>query len=150
LALSDFKIEGLGPVLAKLKALSQQVQKKAARSAATKAMAIVRKQAQAAAAQIDDPETASNISKAIVTRFDGKGSKREGGVVVKVGVMGGARPKKGTVDTGHWRFIEMGTSKIAAFPFMRPALANNVGRVTETFVSELDKSIDKIIAKGKV
>lgn len=146
--MADFQIEGLGPVLAKLKNLSVQFKKKAVRSAATKAMAIVRKQAQASAALIDDPETASNISKAIVTRFDGKGSKREGGVVVKVGVMGGARPKKGTVDTGHWRFQEFGNSQQAARPFMRPALENNVQRVTETMVTELDKAIDKIIAKG--
>jgi HK97 gp10 family phage protein len=120
------------------------------RCAGTKAMRIVRDAARAKAQALDDPKTPANIAKNIVTRNDARGGKRIGGVVIKVGIVGGARPHKGNTDTGHWRFVEFGVPahNIAARPFMRPALENNVDRVTETMVSELNLSIDKIVAKA--
>ena len=145
----SFRIEGLDPILKKLKALgSEKLRVKGVRAAATRAMRIVRDAARSKAKGFDDPETGSNIAKNITTRNDAKGGKRIGGVVVKVGVIGGARPRKGTEDTGHWRMKEFGTSKMPAEPFMRPALEGNVQQVTDTFVAELDKQIDKIVAKG--
>ena len=146
--MADFKIEGLEPALAKMKNLSQKMQAKGVRAAAVKAMRVVRDAARLKAKQFDDPATASNIAKNIQTRNDAKGGKRIGGVVVKVGVVGGARPAKGTVDTGHWRFLEFGNSHQRAQPFMRPALENNIGKVTDTFVASLNSEIDKIMAKG--
>lgn len=142
-----FALKGADAAIAKLRSVSQEVAKRGARSAATRAMRIVRDAARAGARTIDDPQTASNIEKNIVTRYDGKASKREGGVVVKVGVMGGARPRKGDEDEGHWRLVEFGTSKMAAHPFMRPALADNVQAVADKFVSELEPQIDKALAK---
>ncbi len=148
--MSQFQIEGLDPVLAKLKALSSdKFRLKAVRAAGTKAMRIVRDAARTRAREFDDPKTPSNIAKNIQTRNDAKAGRREGGVVIKVGVVGGARPQKGNKDTGHWRFIEFGVPDhgIAARPFMRPALEHNVDKVTETFVSSLNSEIDKIVAK---
>lgn len=145
--MAEFQIKGLDQVLRRMKGLAPELKRKAARAAATKAMRIVRDAARAKAATFDDPETASNIAKKITTRYDGHGSKREGGVVVKVGVVGGARPRKGTEDEGHWRFKELGREGVPADPFMRPALENNVERVTDTFVNELNPAIDKALAK---
>lgn len=146
--MADFQIEGLEPVLKKMKALSTQMQKKGVSAAGVKAMRIVRDAARAKARAFDDPRSPSNIAKNIQTRRDANGGRRVGGVVIKVGVVGGARPQKGNKDTGHWRMLEFGTSHMAAQPFMRPALANNIGPVTNKFVAELDKEIDKIIGKG--
>lgn len=160
-----FRIEGLDPVLKKFKALSSdKFRVKAVRSAGTKAMRIVRDAARARSKQFDRPETANNIPKNIVSRNDAKAGKRIGGVVIKVGVQGGAksesfiksgrstRSKNKSNDFGstvwYWRLLEFGTSQMRAQPFMRPALESNVGKVTDTFVSALDKEIDKIIAKG--
>jgi len=145
---AEFQIQGLDPVLKKLKALQGKESLKAARSAGTKAMRIVRDSARASARSFDDPETPSNIAKNIVTRNDAKGGKRVGGVLNKVGRAGGAKPVKGNKNTGHWRMKEFGTSKMPAEPFMRPAMESSIGPVTDTFVSELDKAIDKIAAKG--
>lgn len=147
--MAEFKIEGLDPVLAKMKGLTPALKKKALRSAGTKAMRIVRDAARRGAAALDDPKSPSNIAKAIVTRYDSKASRREGGSVTKVGVMGGARPQKGNQDTGHWRLVEFGSVNNPARPFMRPALANNVQKVTDTLVQSLNSDIDKIIAKGR-
>lgn len=147
--MAEFKIEGLDAALRKMRSLAPALKKKALRSAGTKAMRPVRDAARAGAKRLDDPTSASNIAKNIVTRYDGKASKREGGSVTKVGVVGGARPAKGRADTGHWRLLEFGTSKMRAQPFMRGALSNNVEKVTQIFASSLDADIDKIIAKGR-
>lgn len=143
--MADFKIEGLDAALAKMRGLAPKLAKRALRSAGTKAMRIVRDEARRGARAIDDPETGSNIAKNIITRYDARGSKREGGAVTKVGVAGGARPKKGTEDTGHWRLVEFGKEGVPARPFMRPALANNVEQVTTTYVQALDAEIDKAL-----
>lgn len=147
--MAEFKIEGLDPVLAKMKGLTPALKKKALRSAGTKAMRVVRDAARRGAAALDDPKSPSNIAKNIVTRYDSKASRREGGSVTKVGVMGGARPRSGNQDTGHWRLLEFGSVNNPARPFMRPALANNVQKVTDTLVQSLNSGIDKIIAKGR-
>ena len=67
--------------------------------------------------------------------------------MVKVGVIGGARPARGTEDEGHWRLVEFGKEGVPARPFMRPALEENVQQVTNAIVSELDPAITKILAK---
>lgn len=143
--MAEFRIEGLDQVLAKMRGLAPKLIKKGLRSAGTKAMRIVRDDARRVARTFDDPETGANIAKNIITRYDARGSKREGGAVTKVGVAGGARPKKGTEDTGHWRLVEFGKEGVPARPFMRPALANNVEQVTATYVQALDAEIDKAL-----
>ena len=146
-----FKLEGdLPGILNKLKTLSPKLQKKGMRSAGTKAMKVVRDAARQSAKRFDDPATGSNIAKNIVTRFNGRASKREGGIVTQVGVAGGARPRKGTDDTGHWRHKEFGTANMPADPFMRPALQENAQTVANVYVIALNAEIDKIILKGAV
>lgn len=46
-------------------------------------------------------------------------------------------------DTWYWRFIEFGTSRQRAQPFLTPALANNTGIATEIFAREFNKAIDR-------
>lgn len=146
---NEFGLKGTESAVAKIKAVSREIATKGVRAAATRAMRIVRDAARNTAKGFDDPETESKIAPAIVTRYDGKASKREGGVVVKVGVMGGARALRGDEDEGHWRHKEFGTSKMPAEPFMRPALANNVQQVTDEFIREIEPQIDKALAKAR-
>lgn len=143
--MADFEIKGLAPVLAKLKALSGKPAKKAIRAALRKGANIVKASAQTRARQFDDPATPENIAKAITV-----GSKKTKGdeIGMRVGVKGGAKQRKEGGNVFYWRFLELGTENMPAQPFMRPALAENVPKVTVTFVSELDKAIDKIVAKG--
>lgn len=146
-----FKIEGdLPGILKKIRTLGPKLQQKGMRSAGTKAMRIVRDAARQGAKRFDDPATGSNIAKNIVTRYNGKASKRENGVVTQVGVAGGARPRKGTEDTGHFRLVEFGTAKMRAQPFLRPALSENAQKVADVYVTALNGEIDKLIAKGSV
>jgi HK97 gp10 family phage protein len=156
--MASFNIEGLDPILKKMKGLSQKMQQAGVRRAGLKAMRLVRDDARARAKQFDDPSTPNNIPKNIVVRNNSKAGKRVGGVVIQVGVLGGAKSERSTRgknasnDSGskiwYWRFLEFGTSKMRAQPFMRPALANNVEKVTTSMVTSLNTEIDKIIAKG--
>lgn len=50
-------------------------------------------------------------------------------------------------DTYYWRFVEFGTEKIPARPFMRPALPQSAQRATDAFTSGLDKVLDRAIKK---
>ena len=151
----DFKIEGLDPVIRKLRALPEKFGKRGMRRALRKGANIVRNAARNNAKQIDDPESRERIWKNISVQ--GGGSRREkqaGGPMMRVGVRGGARPlKRGTEtglpggDTTHWRFIEFGTTNNAAQPFMRPALANNVEAATNAVVAAAKIELDKELAK---
>jgi HK97 gp10 family phage protein len=140
----EVKLRGLDGVLKRLRSITPKLQAKGLRAAGTKAMRIVRDAARNRVRALDDPKTPANIAKNIVTRYDAKGSKREGGLLVKVGIIGGARPHKGNADTGHWRFVEFGKEGVPARPFMRPALETNAQRVADIFTTELNAQLDKL------
>lgn len=148
---AEFKITGLEPALRKMRAVTAEVTLKGVRGSASKAMRVVRDAARANARRIDDPQSAADIAKniAVSTRV----YPRLGEVRSRVGVKGGARPDSSRnpdpKNTGHWRFIELGTSEQPARPFMRPALENNIDKVVTVFVDDLDKNIDRIVAKTK-
>ena len=162
------QIEGLDDVTAKMRELSNpRKQKNAATRSARKAMAVVRKAAIANAKALDDSKSPERIWKNIQV----KASKtKQGFVLMKVGVRGGAMSYANTTanrranrvgetyatagskenpggDTFYFRFVETGTSKMAARPFMRPALNNNLDSVQETFVDDFGNQIDKEISR---
>ena len=161
-------IEGLDGVINRMRQLSNpRKQKNAATRAARKAMAVVRKEAVANAKRLDDKETGERIWKNITI----KPSKTKNGfVLMRVGVRGGARSyaatrenvRSGRVgqqyatdgskdnpggETFYWRFVELGTSRTAAKPFLRPALNNNVDGVQDGFVTDFKDQLDKEIAR---
>jgi HK97 gp10 family phage protein len=148
-----FTLHGAEDVQRKLAALGDEkrvvsVTTKAAR----KAMNIVRDAARNNARAIDDPASPAIIPKNIVTANSPRGGRRIGGVVMRVGVMGGANtrsPGEGIdalpgKDTRHWRYVEFGAEKVPARPFMRPALENNVGRVSDAVFVELERQLAKL------
>ena len=162
------QIEGLDDVTAKMRELSNpKKQKNAATRSARKAMAVVRKAAVANAKALDDSNSPERIWKNIQV----KASKtRQGLVIMRVGVRGGAMSyantkenvRKGKIgkkyltpgdktnpggDTWYWRLVEVGTSRSAAKPFLRPALNNNVDSVQDGFVTDFKDQLDKEIAR---
>lgn len=48
-------------------------------------------------------------------------------------------------DVYYWRFVEFGTSKMKARPFLRPAFDNNKGAINDTFIETLSAGIDKAV-----
>lgn len=159
MAAVDLNIDGLDEFNKKIAELTdvKKVRSKGM-SAARKAMKLVELSAKMGAAYIDDPETREDIQKNIVIRAGKTRSLLTIGM--RVGIRGGAamnaksnREKLSALpggNTTHWRYIEFGTSNIPATPFMRPALEQNVQKVTDEFAKSFMTSIEKAIAKGKI
>jgi HK97 gp10 family phage protein len=63
----------------------------------------------------------------------------------RAGARGGKARKDAARKSAHWRwhFIEFGTSKMAAKPFLRPAFFSNKSAMLETLKSELAVEIEK-------
>lgn len=47
----------------------------------------------------------------------------------------------------YWRFIELGTSKMPANPFVRPAYDTNQELAAQAGFDELNKAIDEVLSK---
>lgn len=60
--------------------------------------------------------------------------------------MGGAKPHRhDPKDTGHWRFVEFGTVKMPARPFMRPALADHINDVIDAYAKDMNDRLDELL-----
>ncbi|MEO8466243.1 MAG: HK97-gp10 family putative phage morphogenesis protein [Gammaproteobacteria bacterium] len=134
-----------------MRSLSVKLQKKALAAAVRKGANLVRDAAKAGAMAIDDPATAESIYKNVGVSFSARESRRQGGIVYRVGIRGGARKGKGGGgpggDTWYWRLVEFGTSRTQARPFLRPALENNAERATDAIAAELNRQLDKLAAE---
>lgn len=152
----QFKIEGREAFFAKLDAIAYETKRKGGRSALRKAAMVVVNQAKENAMKLDDPATAANIAANIVARWSTRRFKQTGDLMFRVGIQGGAGgnaksesfdqlPGK---DTRHWRYKEFGTEKMPAQPFFRRALAESISQVTDTFLTEYEKAIDRAIKRA--
>ncbi|WP_070095958.1 HK97-gp10 family putative phage morphogenesis protein [Pseudomonas sp. NBRC 111139] len=149
----DFSILGLDSLLGKLSEVSVDVRRKGGRAALRKAAQVVVQKAKAGAERMDDKATGRSISDNIALRWNGRLFKRTGDLGFRIGVMHGAVLKDGgdlstNAPTPHWRLIEFGTEKMPAAPFMRPALADSISEVTNTFVTEYEKAVDRAIRRA--
>jgi HK97 gp10 family phage protein len=158
----SFNLEGMDEVLGKLKELSHDVKYRGGRFALRKAANLVAAKAKENAAAVDDPRSPESIAKNIVVRWSGRTFKSTGDLKFRVGVLGGAKgyaKASGEVkgkgkenpggDTFHWRFLEFGTEKMAAKPFMRRAIAENVDAATNEFIKEYPKAIDRALKRAQ-
>lgn len=149
------RVEGLGEVQRKLKLLPDRLGNRAMRRALRRGANVIRDAARSNAKRIDDPETREQIWKNIAVAGGGRRRERAaGGVMMRVGVRGGARPLKKGTETGlsggnttHWRFVEFGTSEARAQPFMRPAAASSASAAYQAVVAAAPAEIDKELRK---
>ena len=149
----QFNIEGLESLLGKFESITYDMKRKGGRSALRKAAQLVANKAKEGAVRVDDPQTGRSIAANIALRWNSKVFKASGDLAFRVGVLHGAVLKSGG-DTGvnaptpHWRLLEFGTEKMAAKPFMRPALASSISAATSTFITEYEKAIDRAIKRA--
>lgn len=151
----NFTLTGFEEVRRKLAITPIKLRTKGARKALSASANIVTKAARQNAERVDDPETGRRIRDNIGKRSRSAYSRRTGDAMVSVGVLTEkGRIPKGNPDTGrkgntpHWHLIELGTEKARAQPFLRPALADNIGPVTDKFAAELDKELEKALAES--
>ncbi|WP_133178980.1 HK97-gp10 family putative phage morphogenesis protein [Shewanella decolorationis] len=153
MATSDFSIVGLKEVKAKMNKVSQTVIDTGTRTALRKAAGIVKKAAQQNALAVDDPKTGRRIRDNITLQFASRLFQRNGVIMYRVGVATNrGRIPTPNADEGargntpHWHLVEFGTERAQARPFMRPALANNINQVINSFTFEFDKELDKALS----
>jgi HK97 gp10 family phage protein len=158
------KIAGADKAVAILKSLSPKLQRKYLARAMRKGATIVRIAAQNNAKRFDDPKTKNQVWKEIVVRSNSRLARQNGGIALSVGVKGGAQYYKnnkanraaqrvgqsyeGAGKVYYWRFLELGTQKMKAQPFMQPALADNAEKATDAIVADLNAGIDAIVDEG--
>ena len=146
----EFSLLGVKDVKAKMNKVSQTVNDTGTRTALRKAAGIVKKAAQQNALAVDDPKTGRRIRDNVTLQFASKLYRQKGVIMYRVGVATnrGRIPTPNTDqgakgNTPHW---QLGTERAAAQPFMRPALANNVNQVTDKFINEFNKELDKALS----
>lgn len=149
----EFSLIGIDSLVGKLEAISYDMKRKGGRSALRKAAQLVADKAKEGARKIDDAQTGRSIADNIVLRWNGRLFKSSGDLGFRIGVLHGAVLKNGgdtsaNSPTPHWRLIEFGTEKMAAQPFLRKALADNISEVTNIFLTEYEKAVDRAIKRA--
>lgn len=141
----DIRIDGMTGLLDKLRRLQGNGARRVLTRASRAGMQETRKKARANAKRIDDPKTAENIAKNIAVKVNSKRFNSAGVILARVGVTGGAQQGQGGGgsggDTYYWRFLEFGTSKMAAQPFLRPAM--EITQITQAFTDAFAEAVDK-------
>lgn len=115
-------------------------------------MNVVRDAARRAAKEFDDEKSPAAIWRNVYVQQSRSQSRAVGGVVMRVGILGGARTggKSETAsgypggDTRHWRHVELGTEDTRAQPFLRPALEQNAQEVLTTLADALRAEVAKL------
>ena len=149
-------LQGFDKAIEKMKSVSVEMRGKAGRSALGSAARVVTNTAKRKALTVDDPETGRRIADNVTQRIRSRYQKQTGDVMVSIGVGSEkGRIPKGNPDTGpkgntpHWHLLELGTEKMHAQPFLRPALTESADAAIATFAKKLEQQIDKMVAKGK-
>ena len=148
--MADIKVSGLRELGLAMQSLSADMAGKIARQAVAAGAGIVRKQARAGA-----PKDTGNLQAAIVMKRLPKRETQlteEYIVAARKGRTKDAKAAKaGTGKLGkdayYARFVEFGTVKVPARPFMRPALENNTQAATDAIAARLAARIDKVRPK---
>jgi len=153
-----YTMEGLPELLGKLDSVTHDIKYKGGRFALRRAAQVIRDQAKANAAKIDDPKTAESIEKNIVERWNGRLFKRTGRLGFRIGVQGGAGGNKpasafaglpGGDTRQAFRQQEFGNSNHAAQPFMRPAVDQAGQQAVDTFINEYSRALDRALRRAK-
>jgi HK97 gp10 family phage protein len=142
-----YKLKGADELSARFRGLTEEMRRKVVTPAAKDAMEIVLLDAKDRAARIDDPETA-NFIPANLAMVERKALGQDvGAVVISVGVRMRKRGQKGG-NTFYWWWVELGTEKNRAKPFLRPALANNRETLFKEFLSSAKYQLIKLGVNG--
>lgn len=148
----EFSMIGIDSLLEKLRIVNDDMKRKGGRSALRKAAQLIADKAKEGALRLDDAETGRSIADNIVLRWNGRLFRSSGDLGFRIGVKHGAVLKDGgeksqSSPTPHWRLLEFGTETIAAYPFMRPALADSINDATDAFITNYEKTIDRAIKR---
>lgn len=147
----DFNLDfsGLQQIAKDLELLSRAENNKVLRDATRAGADVMRKEVIARA-----PQRTGKIKKNVVTVTQ-KG-RRHGEISSGVHIRG-VNPKTGNSDTSmkknnprnafYWRFVELGTVKMAPLPFVRPAFDARQDDAARAVIARLNHAIDEVLSK---
>jgi HK97 gp10 family phage protein len=152
--MAGFSLKGLKAVQAQLESVAAETRVKLLRSAMREAFKPVLEEAKARV-----PRDSGALAEGLVI-----GSAKVSGEAIAVGIVvvnNSARAKQantaaaafgeaqsmGVPPSRRWHFIEMGTAKRAARPFLRPALISGAAGVVEALQQAVSKRIRKALKK---
>lgn len=130
-----YKLKGAEELSRVFKTLPQELQRQVVIPAAKDAMQIVLDAAKDNAAKLDRPETPNYIPRNLDMIEDKKYFEQTGSTKISVGVRKRKRGQGGGNTYYAALFVELGTSRSRAFPFMRNALAQNRQAVFAELIS---------------
>lgn len=138
-------LTGFKELAEKLKQLGPRVAKNGLRAAVSSGAAVIRNEARSRA-PVDTGEMRKDIH--IKREKDARGGETVAAkysVFVLSGKKSRISGKARNVDKNsyYWRFVELGTSKMAAQPFMRPAFESKKEAAVEAIGKKLDERIQK-------
>jgi HK97 gp10 family phage protein len=91
------------------------------------------------------PEATGRLKGAIFSR---KQRTRERGKIEQIVGVRPGRKRDDQRGAFYWSFVEFGTAKQPAQPFMRPALADNVAGITVEFTNAFKKGVERVSKKA--
>lgn len=154
----EFRIDDVDRLINQLSTLPSNVQRRGLDGAARAAMRPVQNAIALSAQKFDDPLTATQIYKMVVTQKASRTAKRIGGTMMRVGVIGGAKQpsddkrSKRYASAGaafYWRFREFGTEKQQAQPFMLPAFTSRLNEIQDVFADRMRKILDREVERSR-
>lgn len=137
----DMKVEGLADLLKALNELPKELHRGPLRSAVSAAAKVVQDEAKANA-----PVDTGVLQKAIYRTRSRSGSSRVQETAI-VGVRFGRKYRKRGMDGFYMPWVEFGTSKMAARPFMRPAFDTTKTQQLEAMKTRLARAIQRAAKK---
>jgi HK97 gp10 family phage protein len=138
----DIQIDGLQELLAKMKSLPVNLARNGLRAAVNAGAEVIRKDAVSRV-----PVLTGRLKKAIYKKQIRELSNNVQQTFF-VGARSGKKYKKANKDAYYWRFLEFGTSKMPAKPFLRPAFDAKKRQAVDAIGRKLKERIDKL-AVGK-
>jgi HK97 gp10 family phage protein len=167
----EYSLNGIEGLLGKLETLKEDVKFKGGRFALRRAAQILQRQAIENAQRLNDPATSEEIAKNIAVRWSSRRFKSSGDLMFRVGILGGARQYANTKenvragragqtyatlgdksnpggDTWYWRFLEFGTERSQAQPFLRPVADQAGADAVNEFLIQYDKAVERAIRRA--
>jgi len=153
---TTIKVDGLKELLRDMRALGADMELKVARAGANAGAQVVKKHAIRMAPESteshqlgvrkDQIAQPGNLKKNIIVKRLPPAER-----TVTEQFIVGVRHGSGKVpkDAFYWRFVEFGTVKMPARPFLRPALASNQQEVIDAMKKRIKARIDKANRSGK-
>lgn len=141
----EIKIEGLEALQRAFKELPVDMHATALRPAVSASAGVVQKQAKMFAGKMRDTGT---LQRAIYRTRSRSGSSAVQETAI-VGIRFGKKYRRRGQDAWYWRFLEFGTVKMGARPFLRPAFESTKQQQLDVMKQKLRVGIDRAILKMK-